>query len=804
MSAIDEQANTIRVFVSDQKSVALNLDNVAKMTVEDLMVHLIGNTGPEECRGRVDVTIYSWAEKGGKHELKGLDFKKQLVSIKKKWSAKADTTYRLLVLGATEKFSPTGAAGVKIDKKARKSEVRSSKRVTSVALRNRDGAKAAAAADGTKSPPMLSPTTLPPPPPIGSVPDVAPNFPPPPPLNNNIPLPPPPPAVPLPPPPPDVSAVKTEKRKSDKASGMMKSKSVRSVRHQSEKPKSRQKVTGGPGTMRGSPSTPVVASGSVTFDPQKKMKANDILEQLNPFVDPSGNYNYEEEPARPDFMLTADDLKAGYYNLNTNNANKLARSEYHQKILMAWVNKHLKEREMKVENLSKDFQNGVILINLLEAISGQQVKTYYREPTRLYQYLENLEVAVKFMNYLGLPIMAAPQDFYHGKLSTVVGFLFVAIQKFKDGKKGNKKAKKVDIEASKHTDASATKVLAEETQGAAPAVSPRPLTRSSPGSPTTIIPPANLPPPPKRDYSDYDEAPSSPPTGAISPPIVSPRGGFQLPPIPASRKGTGPGPLPSPSGGRPKSMQLDRGHINRSEDFMGSTAVPKLPPRVSPRNPPSNLPPPPNNNLPPPLESGDNLPLPPTNLPPPRNPAVVLPPPKQGLPKTALPPPKKAPPKLIPKLPPTLAARKVPGQQPLDSPHGVSTPHTPTVHTPHTPSLQTPTTNAALQHSQSGSAMLPSALPMTNKRKTEVLADDYGAEEDDFNLDDLDDAAILQDIVDLENFELDMDKLLVPEANDDIFGDLDSMQNFLDDVAGGMEDLDLTFDLDLDKVVLSF
>jgi hypothetical protein len=79
---------------------------------------------------------------------------------------------------------------------------------------------------------------------------------------------------------------------------------------------------------------------------------------------------------------------------------------------MAWVNKHLKEREMKVENLSKDFQNGVILINLLEAISGQQVKTYYREPTRLYQYLENLEVAVKFMNYLGLPIMAAPQGNY--------------------------------------------------------------------------------------------------------------------------------------------------------------------------------------------------------------------------------------------------------------------------------------------------------------------------------------------------------------------------------------------------------
>ncbi len=52
-------------------------------------------------------------------------------------------------------------------------------------------------------------------------------------------------------------------------------------------------------------------------------------------------------------------------------------------------------------------------------------------------------------------------DFYHGKLSTIVGFLFLAIQKFKDGKKGNRKAKKVDIEHSKHTDASASKALTE-------------------------------------------------------------------------------------------------------------------------------------------------------------------------------------------------------------------------------------------------------------------------------------------------------------------------------------------------------
>jgi len=90
------------------------------------MVHLIGNTGPEECRGRVDVSIYAWAEKGGKRkgynwkqiitlidmilirfisdELKGLDFKKQLISIKKKWLSKPEYNYNLLVLGANDKF----------------------------------------------------------------------------------------------------------------------------------------------------------------------------------------------------------------------------------------------------------------------------------------------------------------------------------------------------------------------------------------------------------------------------------------------------------------------------------------------------------------------------------------------------------------------------------------------------------------------------------------------------------------------------------------------------------------------------
>jgi hypothetical protein len=78
-------------------------------------------------------------------------------------------------------------------------------------------------------------------------------------------------------------------------------------------------------------------------------------------------------------------------------------------ILLAWVNKHLKKRNLQMNNLQTDFQNGVLLINLLEIVSGQKVKKYFEKPTRIFQYLENLEIALKFLSYLQINVKAEPQ-----------------------------------------------------------------------------------------------------------------------------------------------------------------------------------------------------------------------------------------------------------------------------------------------------------------------------------------------------------------------------------------------------------
>jgi hypothetical protein len=40
------------------------------------------------------------------------------------------------------------------------------------------------------------------------------------------------------------------------------------------------------------------------------------------------------------------------------------------------MNVHLAKRGLKVENLSSDLQDGVLLINVLEEISGQKIPKY--------------------------------------------------------------------------------------------------------------------------------------------------------------------------------------------------------------------------------------------------------------------------------------------------------------------------------------------------------------------------------------------------------------------------------------------
>jgi hypothetical protein len=44
--------------------------------------------------------------------------------------------------------------------------------------------------------------------------------------------------------------------------------------------------------------------------------AEEVIKQINPFVDPTGQYKYENEPPRPEFAITAAEFQQGVSSIN--------------------------------------------------------------------------------------------------------------------------------------------------------------------------------------------------------------------------------------------------------------------------------------------------------------------------------------------------------------------------------------------------------------------------------------------------------------------------------------------------------
>ena len=56
------------------------------------------------------------------------------------------------------------------------------------------------------------------------------------------------------------------------------------------------------------------------------------------------------------------------------------RQRMQEKTFTAWVNSHLSREGMKVENLSKDFADGIKLIKLIEVIAEDNLGKYNKKP----------------------------------------------------------------------------------------------------------------------------------------------------------------------------------------------------------------------------------------------------------------------------------------------------------------------------------------------------------------------------------------------------------------------------------------
>jgi filamin len=96
-----------------------------------------------------------------------------------------------------------------------------------------------------------------------------------------------------------------------------------------------------------------------------------------------------------------------------------------------WVNNHLSERMMKVEDLFTDLEDGIYLINLLEVISAQKLPFYNKKPKIRAQKLENNSFALNFLKKEGIKLVAiGPEDIVDKQGKLILGLIWTIILRY--------------------------------------------------------------------------------------------------------------------------------------------------------------------------------------------------------------------------------------------------------------------------------------------------------------------------------------------------------------------------------------
>jgi len=95
-----------------------------------------------------------------------------------------------------------------------------------------------------------------------------------------------------------------------------------------------------------------------------------------------------------------------------------------------WCNTHLSKREMKITNI-QDFSNGVLLINLLELITGKSLGTYNKNPKIRIQRLENASIATNFLKSEGFSLVGiGAEDIVDIKAGLICGLIWMLIVRY--------------------------------------------------------------------------------------------------------------------------------------------------------------------------------------------------------------------------------------------------------------------------------------------------------------------------------------------------------------------------------------
>jgi len=118
-----------------------------------------------------------------------------------------------------------------------------------------------------------------------------------------------------------------------------------------------------------------------------------------------------------------------------------------EKAFTRWCNNFLKQRGMRIESLKTDLADGLLLINLLEIISGKSLGRYNKHPVIPYQKLENNNIALAFVKSEGLKLVnIGGEDITSGKLKLILGLIWTLILRYQIQKGGDDNAKSALLE----------------------------------------------------------------------------------------------------------------------------------------------------------------------------------------------------------------------------------------------------------------------------------------------------------------------------------------------------------------------
>ena len=99
-----------------------------------------------------------------------------------------------------------------------------------------------------------------------------------------------------------------------------------------------------------------------------------------------------------------------------------------RKVFTRWVNAYLRQRSLEVDDLDKDFEDGVLLIHLLEILGKEAIPKWNRTPKMKIHKQENLKKAWDYMKARGVPLTnIGAEDVTNGNAKIILALVWALI-----------------------------------------------------------------------------------------------------------------------------------------------------------------------------------------------------------------------------------------------------------------------------------------------------------------------------------------------------------------------------------------